>query len=60
MYTYIVAGSISLSMANYDAYESDQEVRVCAVLTAAALERRIIVQLSSQDSTAQSKLIVYP
>lgn len=58
MYTYAVAGSISLTMANYDAYESDGEVSVCAVLNAEALERRIIVQLSSQDSTARSKIII--
>ena len=43
-------------MAKYDAFESDGEVSVCAVLNAEALERRIIVQLSSQDSTAQSKI----
>ena len=53
---YVVAGSISLTMADYDAFESDGEVSVCAVLNAEALERRIIVQLSSQDSTAQSKI----
>ena len=55
---YVVAGSISLTMADYDAFESDREVSVCAVLNAEALERRIIVQLSSQDSTAQSKIFL--
>ena len=49
-----VTGSIVLSASNYDAYESDGEVRVCAVINAAGLERDIVIQLSSQDSTARS------
>lgn len=51
-----VAGSIVLTSSNYDTYESDGSVGVCAVINMVALERRIIVQLSSQDSTAQSML----
>lgn len=50
-----VARSIVLTSSNYDAFEPDGAVSVCAVITAEALERRIIVQLSSQDSTARSK-----
>lgn len=51
----IVAGSIALSSSNYDGYESEGAVSVCAVIMAEALERNITVQLSSQDSTARSK-----
>ena len=51
-----VAGSIVLTSSNYDAFEPDGAVSVCAVIMAEALERRIFVQLSSQDSTARSEL----
>lgn len=44
-----------LSSSNYDAFEANGTVSVCAVIMAEALERTIIVQLSSQDSTATSK-----
>ena len=52
---FAVAGSILLTSSNYEAFEADGAVSVCAVVMAEALERRIIVQLSSQDSTARSK-----
>ena len=57
----IVAGSFVLNSFSYDAFEADGAVRVCAVFMAEALERTIVVQLSSQDSTARSKftLLVY-
>jgi hypothetical protein len=44
-----------LSFSNYDAFEASGTVNVCAVIMAEAIERKIIVQLSSQDSTARSK-----
>ena len=53
---FLVAGSIVLTSSNYDAFEPDGAVSVCAVIMAEALERRIFVQLSSQDSTARSEL----
>ena len=52
---FAVAGSILLTSSNYEAFEADGAVSVCAVVMAEALERRIIVQLSSQDSTARSE-----
>ena len=52
---FAVAGSILLTSSNYDAFEADGAVSVCAEITAEALERRIIVQVSSQDTTARSK-----
>lgn len=52
---FAVAGSILLTSSNYEAFEADGAVSVCAVVMAEALERRIIVQLSSQDSTAGSE-----
>ena len=55
MIIFAVAGSILLTSSNYEAFEADGAVSVCAVVMAEALERRIIVQLSSQDSTARSK-----
>ena len=55
--TSTVTGSIALTASNYDAYESDGQVSVCAVINAAALERDVVVQLSSQDSTARSEFI---
>lgn len=55
IFIFIVAGSIALNPSNYDAFEADGAVSVCAVIMAEALERTIIVQLSSQDSTARSK-----
>ena len=51
----VVAASIVLTSSNYDAYEADGDVSVCAVIMAEALERRVVVHLSSQDSTARSK-----
>lgn len=56
MFFFTVAGSITLTSSNYDAFEPDGAVSVCAVIMAEALERRIVVQLSSQDSTARSEL----
>ena len=53
-----VTGSIALTASNYDAYESDGQVSVCAAINAAALERDVVVQLSSQDSTARSKFFI--
>ena len=44
-----------LNSSNYNAFEADGTVSVCAVIMAEALERTIVVQLSSQDSTATSK-----
>ena len=52
-----VAGSVVLTSSSYDAYESDGSVSVCAVIEVVALERRILVQLSSQDSTARSMYV---
>ena len=57
IFFYTVVGSIVLNSLNYDAFEADGVVSVCTVITAEALERTIIVQLSSQDSTARSKYI---
>ena len=54
LFLFSVAGSIVLTFSNYDAYESNGSVSVCTAINVAALERRIIVQLSSQDSTANS------
>ena len=54
---FTVAGSIILTSSNYDAFEPDEAVSVCAVIMAEALERRIVVQLSSQDTTARSEFI---
>ena len=50
----LVAGSVALNSSNYDGYENEGAVSVCAVIMAEALERSITVQLSSQDSTARS------
>lgn len=55
IFIFTVASSIALNSSNFDAFEADGVVSVCAVITAEALERTIIVQLSSQDSTARSK-----
>ena len=52
---FAVAGSIILTSLNYDAFEANGTVSVCAVIMVEAIERTIIVQLSSQDSTARSK-----
>lgn len=52
-----VVGSIVLNSTNYNAFEADGAVSVCAVIMAEALQRTIIVQLTSQDSTARSKYI---
>ena len=54
-YDILVAGSVALNSSNYDGYENEGAVSVCAVIMAEALERNITVQLSSQDSTARSK-----
>ena len=55
IYSYIVFGSVVLS-SNYDAFEANGTVTVCAVITAQAIgEITITVHLSSQDSTATSK-----
>ena len=54
IYSHIVFGSIVLS-SNYDAFEANGTVSIGAVIMAEAIERAIIVQLSSQDSTATSK-----
>lgn len=51
---FIVVGSIVLSSSNYNAFEANGTVSVCAVIMAEALERAIVVQLTSQDSTATS------
>ena len=53
-YTSPVAGSITLTSSTYDAFESEEEVSVCAVIMVEALEREIVVHLSSQDLTARS------
>ena len=52
---FAVPGSILLSSLNYDAFEANGTIRVCAVITAEAIERPVIVHLSSQDSSARSK-----
>ena len=52
---FTVAGSILLSSLSYDAFEANGTVSVCAVIVAEAIERPIIVHLSSQDSSARSK-----
>ena len=44
-----------LSSPNYDAFEDNGTVSVCAVIMAEAIETTVNVQLSSQDSTARSK-----
>lgn len=54
-----VPGSIVLSSTMYDAYESDGQVRVCAVVQEVTLETNITVELSSQDGTATSELNIY-
>lgn len=51
-----VSGSIVFTSSNYDVHESNGSVSVCAAVNVTALERRIVVQLSSQDSSAQSTL----
>ena len=55
LFPFLVVGSIVLSSSNYDAFEANGTVSVCAVIMAEAIERTIIVQLTSQDSTATSK-----
>ena len=55
MIIFAVARSILLTSSNYDAFEANGTVRVCAVMMVEAIERIILVQLTSQDSTAQSK-----
>ena len=52
---FAVARSILLTSSNYDTFEANGTVSICAVIMAEAIERAIIVQLSSQDSTARSK-----
>ena len=52
------ARSILLASSNYDAFEANETVSVCAMIMAEAIERTIIVQLTSQDSTATSKHII--
>lgn len=52
---FAVAGSIILTSLNYDAFEANGTVSVCAVIMAEAIERPVIVHLSSQDSAATSK-----
>ena len=52
---FLVVGNIVLSSTNYDTFEADGTVSVCAMIMAEAIETMIIVQLSSQDSTAISK-----
>jgi hypothetical protein len=54
MIIFAVARSILLTSSNYDAFEANETVSVCAVIMAEAIERSIIVQLNSQDSTARS------
>ena len=49
--------SIALTSNNYDAFESNGGVNVCAVIAAMALERSLTVLLSSQDGTARSEKI---
>ena len=56
-FDFAVEDSIALTLSNFDAYESEEEVDVCAVIMADALERDIIVHLTSQDSTARSKYV---
>jgi hypothetical protein len=55
MIMFAVARSILLTM-NYDAFKANETVSVCAMIMAEAIERTIIVQLTSQDSTARSKI----
>ena len=55
MFMFVVTRSILLTSSNYDAFEANGTVNVCAMIMAEAIERTIIVQLSSQDSTATSK-----
>lgn len=57
-YVHAVPNSISLNASNYDAYESNEQVSVCAVVEAEELARTVIVQLTSQDATARSNLIM--
>ncbi len=54
MIIFAVTRSILLTSSNYDAFEANGTVSVCAVIMAEAIERAIIVQLNSQDSTARS------
>lgn len=56
-FDFAVEDSIALTLSNFDAYESEEEVDVCVVIMADALERDIIVHLTSQDSTARSKYV---
>lgn len=56
-FDFVVEDSIALTLSNFDAYESEEEVDVCVVIMADALERDIIVHLTSQDSTARSKYV---
>ena len=51
----LVAGSVSLTSANYDAFESNGGVNVCVTINATALERNLTLLLSSQDGTATSE-----
>ena len=44
-----------LSSPNYDAFEANGTVSICAVIMAEAIETTVNVQFSSQDSTARSK-----
>ena len=55
LFLFLVVGSIVLSSSNYDAFEANGTVSVCAVIMAEAIETTVNVQLSSQDSTARSK-----
>ena len=51
----LVAGSVALTSAIYDAFESNGGVDVCVTINATALERNLTVLLSSQDGTARSE-----
>ena len=44
-----------LSSPNYDAFEANRIVSVCAVIMAQAIKTTVNVQLSSHDSTARSE-----
>ena len=50
-----MAGSVALTSAIYDAFESNGGVDVCVTINATALERSLTVLLSSQDGTARSE-----
>ena len=54
----LVASSVSLTSANYSAYESDGGVDVCVVVTATAFERNFTALLSSQEDTATGEGII--